>query len=151
MDQVTELEDNLNNFDPVVRGDALDELVSLAQDGTIELPSETGVVNMHAHTFFSFNALGHSPTSLAWLARRRGFRLTGIVDFDVLKGVGEFLDASERLGVRGCAGIETRVFLPEYATQEINSPGEPGVCYHMGIGFTSSVVPRQVAAILADL
>jgi hypothetical protein len=51
----------------------------------------------------------------------------GIVDFDVLDGVDEFLDACELVGVRGSAGIETRVFLPEFATREINSPGEPGV------------------------
>jgi len=102
------------------------------------------VVNMHCHTFFSFNAYGHSPSSLAWLARRRGFKLMGIVDFDVLDGVDEFLDACEAIEVRGSAGIETRVFIPEFATREINSPGEPGICYHMGIGFTSSHVPQSV-------
>ena len=106
---------------------------------------------MHCHTYFSFNAYGHSPTSLAWLAKRRGFRLMGIVDFDVLDGVDEFLDACELVGVRGSAGIETRVFLPEFATREINSPGEPGVYYHMGIGFTSSQVPETAASILDDL
>lgn len=106
---------------------------------------------MHCHTFFSFNACGHSPTSLAWLAKRRGFKLMGIVDFDVLDGVDEFLSACETLGVRGSAGIETRVFLPEFAAREINSPGEPGVCYHMGIGFTSGEVSESVSGILADL
>jgi hypothetical protein len=106
---------------------------------------------MHCHTFFSFNAYGHSPTSLAWLAKRRGFKLMGIVDFDVLDGVDEFLNACELVGVRGSAGIETRVFLPEFATREINSPGEPGVLYHMGIGFTTGRVPETVADILADL
>ncbi len=75
--------------------------------------------------------------ALAWLARRRGFRLLGIVDFDVLDGVDEFLDACELLGVRGSAGIETRVFVPEFAAREINSPGEPGIYYHMGIGFAT--------------
>jgi hypothetical protein len=55
------------------------------------------------------------------------------------------------LGVRGSAGMETRIFLPEFAAREINSPGEPGVDYHMGIGFTSSDVPREVAPVLADL
>ncbi len=106
---------------------------------------------MHCHTFFSFNAYGHSPTSLAWLAKRRGFKLMGIVDFDVLDGVDGFLDACDLVGVRGSAGIETRVFIPEFATCEINSPGEPGVCYHMGIGFTSSRVPETVSDMLADL
>ena len=145
------LEAQLNDFAPDVRAEALVKLVSLAQQGAVPLEPETDVVNMHCHTFFSFNAYGHSPTSLAWLAKRRGFKLMGIVDFDVLDGVDEFLDACEAVGVRGSAGIETRVYIPEFATREINSPGEPGVCYHMGIGFTSSRVPAAAADILDDL
>jgi hypothetical protein len=148
---VANLETKLNDFAPDVRAQALTELVSLVQEGNVPLEPETEVANMHCHTFFSFNAYGHSPTSLAWLAKRRGFKLMGIVDFDVLDGVGEFLDACDLVGVRGSTGIETRVFLPEFATHEINSPGEPGVCYHMGIGFTSSRVPETVSGILADL
>ena len=145
------METSLNDFAPAVRAQALAELVSLAQQGIVPLESEADVANMHCHTFFSFNAYGHSPTSLAWLAKRHGFRLMGIVDFDVLDGVDEFLDACELVEVRGSAGIETRVFLPEFATREINSPGEPGVYYHMGIGFTSSQVPEAAASILDDL
>jgi len=141
----------LNDFTPAVRAQALAELVALAQQGAVPLKPEADVANMHCHTFFSFNAYGHSPTSLAWLAKRRGFRLMGIADFDVLDGVDEFLDACEVVGVRGSAGMETRVFLPEFATREINSPGEPGVYYHMGIGFTSSQVPETAASILDDL
>ncbi len=149
--RITNLETSLNDFAPAVRADALAELVSLAQRGGVPLEPEVEVANMHCHTFFSFNAHGHSPTSLAWLAKRRGFRLMGIVDFDVLDGVDEFLDACELVGVRGSAGIETRVFLAEFAAREINSPGEPGVYYHMGIGFTSSQVPETAASVLDDL
>jgi hypothetical protein len=126
-------------------------LAALAQQGAVPLEPEAEVANMHCHTFFSFNAYGHSPTSLAWLAWRRGFKLMGIVDFDVLDGVDEFLSACEMVGVRGSSAMETRVFLPEFATRETNSPGEPGIYYHMGIGFTSSRVPEAVAGILADL
>ncbi len=148
---MNELEKRLNHFDLAVRTEALQALIALAEQGTVPLQPERDVVNMHCHTFFSFNALGHSPTSLAWLAKRNGFRAAGIVDFDVLDGVDEFLNACERVGVRGSAGLETRIFIPEFAAQEINSPGEPGVCYHMGIGFTSSRVPPAVGGILADL
>jgi hypothetical protein len=150
-DPVACLETELNDRAPAVRARALADLLSLVEQGDITLPPETDLVNMHCHTFFSFNAYGYSPSSLAWLARRRGFRLAGIVDFDVLDGVKEFLTACEAAGVRGSAGIETRLFVPEYATQEISSPGEPGVCYHMGIGFASGQVPAEAAAILADL
>jgi hypothetical protein len=149
--QIAELEANLNDFRSHVRAQNLDELNALAEQNAIPLEPEKDVANMHAHTFFSFNAYGYSPTGLAWLAKRRGYKLLGIVDFDVLDAVDEFLNACEYIGVRGSAGMETRVFIPEFADREINSPGEPGVYYHMGIGFTSSVVPESAAGILWDL
>lgn len=142
-----ELEAQLNDFDPAVRGAALRELVARYP----QAPAGREVANMHCHTFFSFNAYGHSPTSLAWLARQRGYKLMGIVDFDVLDGVDEFLDACYLTGVRGSTGIETRIYLPEFAAHEMNSPGEPGVLYHMGIGFTTSQVTPEAAALIAQL
>lgn len=151
--RISELEAKLNDFDIQARVRAVTELAAMAERGEVPLEPEADVANMHCHTFFSFNAYGHSPTSLAWLAKRRGFGLVGIVDFDVLDGVDEFLNACDLLGVRGGAGIETRVFIPEpeFATREINSPGEPGVCYHMGIGFATGRVPGGAARILDDL
>ena len=133
------------------RTSALAELVALAERGEAPCEPVKDVVNLHCHTFFSFNAYGHSPTSLAWLAKKRGFAAVGIVDFDVLDAVDEFLAACDLAGVRGSAGIETRVFIPEFATREINSPGEPGVYYHMGIGFTSGTVPPEAAPTLAAM
>ena len=47
--------------------------------------------------------------------------------------------------------METRVFLPEFASRDINSPGEPGVYYYMGIGIPASRPPEPAAAILADM
>ena len=150
-EQIASLEATLNHFDPALRAEALQRLVSSAEQGALAPAPRTGAVNMHCHTFFSFNALGHSPTSLAWLGKRQGLECMGIVDFDVLDGVDEFLDACEVVEIGGSAGTETRLFVPEYGTLEINSPGEPGVCYHMGIGFASSQVPPSVAGILEDL
>ncbi len=149
--KIETLETRLNDFSLAVRTEALEELVQLAEQGAIELPAPAEVANMHCHTFFSFNGYGHSPTSLAWLARKRGFKLIGIVDFDVLDAIDEFLAACDTVGVRGSAGIETRVFVPQFATREINSPGEPGVYYHMGIGFTTGAAPDQVVPVLNDL
>ncbi len=131
---------------------ALAELVDLAGRGRIETAPESGIVNLHCHTFFSFNAYGYSPAALAWLAKKRGFYAVGIVDFDVLDAVDEFMAACDLAGVRGSAGIETRTLLPQFATREINSPGEPGVYYHMGIGFTLGTAPDKAsAAILASM
>jgi hypothetical protein len=149
--RIAAFEQDLNHFDPAVRWRALKELISLAGEGDVPLGPETESANMHCHSFFSFNAYGFSPTALAWLARRHGIRLMGIVDFDVLLGIDEFLEACTAVNVRGSAGIETRVHIPEFAKYEINSPGEPGVCYHMGIGFVSGLVPDPVAAILDDM
>ncbi|MBL8165588.1 MAG: hypothetical protein JNJ61_26630 [Anaerolineae bacterium] len=149
--ELTALETRLRDFDPSVRAAALAEGLSLLKQGAVPTEAEAEVANLHCHTFFSFNAYGHSPTSLAWLARRRGYKLLGTVDFDVLDAVDEFLNACEQLGVRGSTGIEVRVHLPQFATREMNSPGEPGVLYHMGVGFTSSHVPESVRHILADL
>jgi hypothetical protein len=149
--QIADLEKDLNSFSRNTRLDALAKLVALAQQGVIPLDAEADVANMHCHTFFSFNAYGHSPASLAWLAKRRGFRLIGTVDFDVLDGVDEFLTASDMIEVRANTGIETRVSIPEFATREINSPGEPGVYYDMGIGFTSGQAQGAAADILADM
>jgi hypothetical protein len=148
---ITDLERTLNSFDPAARSAALGELVAWTEAGVVRCEPEQPVVNMHCHTFFSFNAYSHSPTSLAWLAKKSGFRAIGIVDFDVLDGVEEFLGACDVAGVRGSAGVETRVFIPEFATREINSPGEPGVYYHMGIGFSSGAAPGAAAAVLAGL
>ena len=142
---------DLNDFDPVVRWTALETLYLAAQksDGTLPEPADVG--NMHCHTFFSYNAYGYSPSGLAWLGKKEGYKLMGIVDFDVLDGVDEWLEACDLVGLRGSAGIETRAFVPEFADYEINSPGEPGVTYHMGIGFTASAIPAEVAGIAADL
>jgi len=147
VEKLTPLEAQLNDFSPARRSQALEALIAVGE------PPAAGqaAVNLHCHTFFSFNAFGYSPCRLAWLARQRGYRALGIVDFDVLDGVDEFLEACERLGVRGSAGMETRVFLPEFATRETNSPGEPGVYYYMGLGFTSSRVPGAAAPILEGM
>lgn len=146
-----QLEEQLNDFDPARRSAALDELITLLNAGQIQPAAQSDYFNAHCHTFFSYNAYGYSPTGLAWLGKMRGFKLMGIVDFDVLDGVDEFLEACARVGLRGSAGIETRIYLPEFSSREMTSPGEPGITYHMGIGFTATQAPPQAASILADL
>jgi len=148
---IEELEAKLNSFAPDERAQSLNVLLGKARQGAVTVLPERDAANMHCHTFYSFNAYGYSPTGLAWMAKRQGIPLLGIVDFDVLDGVDEFLDAAFAAGVRASAALETRVYIPEFATREINSPGEPGVYYYMGIGFTSSRAPEAAAPILADM
>jgi hypothetical protein len=148
---LTQLETKLNDFALPVRTNALVALVNQPVKETPTPTAHVNGVNMHAHTFFSFNAYGHSPTSLAWLARKYGYQAIGTVDFDVLDAVDEFLGACDIAEVRGSCAIETRVYIPDFSTREINSPGEPGVAYHMGIGFTSRSASGTAAIILADM
>ena len=128
-------ERQLDDFDRGRRLEALTQLWRAAERGEEALPASGSDVNLHAHTFFSYNAYGYSPSKFAWLARKAGLAVAGIVDFDVLDGVEEFFEAGRRIGLKCCAGLESRVFVPEFATLEINSPGEPGVAYNMGVGF----------------
>jgi hypothetical protein len=134
------LETHLNDFGAQGRRAALEGLLEEARRGYINLPPQGQFFNLHCHTFFSYNGYGYSPSCLAWKGRLAGLYAMGLVDFDVLDGVDEFLSACEATGLKACAGLETRVFVPAFSTREINSPGEPGVCYHMGMGFTSGQV-----------
>lgn len=144
--RVLELELQLDALDPTTRHEALAGLEALAATGVLPLPAQGKTFNLHAHSFFSFNGYGYSPSGLAWRARRAGLYALGLVDFDVLDGVPEFLAACESLGIRACAGMETRVFVPEFGDRVINSPGEPGVSYHMGVGFTAAASEGDLTA-----
>ena len=151
MDNIDKLELQLDSFDAGERKQALTALWEMARTGEIELPENNTYVNLHLHTFYSYNACGYSPSKIAWKARKRGLAVTGIVDFDVFEGLEEFLEAAKLIGVKGCVGMETRVYVPEFADKEITSPGEPGITYHMGVGFSDSVVPDAFVNFKSDL
>ncbi|HUV40820.1 MAG TPA: hypothetical protein VMW23_03410 [Sedimentisphaerales bacterium] len=129
------LEEKLDSFNGAERQEALSALCEQIHAGNIELPEQTDAVNLHCHTFFSYNSYGYSPSKFAYLARKRGLAVAGVVDFDVLDALEEFLQACKLVGLKGCGGLESRVFVPEFSDKVINSPGEPGISYHMGIGF----------------
>ena len=148
---ISELETRLNDFSNDTRATALLDLLTLAKKAPGLLPAEGSAINMHCHSFFSFNAYGFSPTALVWLAKKLGLQVVGIVDFDNLDGVEEFFTGCNLAGVRGSAAMETRIFIPEFADRVTNSPGEPGISYHMGIGFTSKKVNKKGETILQGM
>ncbi len=148
---VEELELKLDSFDPDERKQALTALCEKAEAGEIDLPEAGTDVNLHCHTFFSYNTYGYSPSKFAWLARKAGLAVAGVVDFDVLDALEEFLAAARMLDLRACAGLETRVFVPEFATRVINSPGEPGISYHMGVGFPKAQLQGEQKQFLLNL
>jgi len=148
---IEELEDKLDSFDSAERKEALLALCEKVKAGEVTLPEPGRNVNLHCHTFFSYNSYGYSPSKFAWLARKRGLAVAGVVDFDVLNGLEEFLQASRMLGLKGCVGMETRVFVPEFADKVMTSPGEPGITYHMGVGFPTSLVDGWLKDFLFNL
>jgi len=149
---IEKLEARLDNFDKSVRKNALLELIKLKKDGKVKWAEEKEISNMHCHSFFSFNGYGYSPIKIAWLCKKNGIKLCQIVDFDVLDGIEELFYAADLLNLRASVGIETRVFIPELKDKEINSPGESGVYYLMGVGFTRLPSPESHAdKILKDM
>ncbi len=139
------LEARLNDFDPETRRNALGEVAPLVQQRKIPVNQPTGAVNVHLHTFFSFNYLDYSPSRIVWEAKKAGLDVVGSVDFDVLDAMDEMFEAGDALGVRTVAAMETRVFSPESPGWEFSSPGEPGIIYFMGTGFTKLPAPGSPA------
>lgn len=122
----------IDSFDPDTR---LAVLARAAEGLAAPGCAPDGPVNMHLHSFYSYNSMGYSPSHLALVCRRQGLYAAALCDFDVLDGLEEFLAAGQLLGLRAAVHLETRAFLREYAAVDINSPGEPGVTYIMGAGF----------------
>jgi hypothetical protein len=148
---IEKLEQQLDSFDAGERKQTLLSLLDEVKAGAIGLPEPGRFVNLHCHTFFSYNTYGYSPTKFAWLARKAGLAVVGTTDFDVLDALDEFREACRLLGLKGCSGLETRVYVPEFSTRVINSPGEPGISYHMGVGFPTSKVPASQQKFLKGL
>ncbi len=123
-------EAKINSFDLKQRLEALKEAASDIAPLSVE------AVNTHLHTFFSFNAEDWSPSRVAYEAKVRGLEVAGTVDFDVLDAMDEFYEAGKILDLRTISSLESRTFVNDMADKDINSPGEPGVAYHMGCCFT---------------
>ncbi|MDR0361718.1 MAG: hypothetical protein LBJ46_03380 [Planctomycetota bacterium] len=138
--------ESLNDFDPATRQNALNELLKELANGIVKPAGESGWVNMHLHTFFSFCSEGYSPSRVAWEGYMRGLTAVGTTDFDTLDAVEEILAAGDLLGIRAAASLETRTYVADLAEKEINSPGEPGILYSMGAGFVRRPEAGSAAA-----
>ena len=142
----TEVLADLNSFDPDKRRAALAVAV---QDGRPHLKSPENISNVHCHTFYSYCCLDLSPYGIVWEAARRLLAVVGSTDFDVLDAMDEMYEAGDALGVRATVSLETRTFSETYADREVNSPGEPGVMYMMGVGFAAKPAPGSLFPTLA--
>ncbi|MCK4423143.1 MAG: hypothetical protein KAV18_03650, partial [Candidatus Omnitrophica bacterium] len=54
------LEEQLDSFDSVQRKEALLELKKLVEAGDISLPEQGKEINLHFHTFYSYNYKNYS-------------------------------------------------------------------------------------------
>lgn len=142
------VQEDLNSFSPDRRRAALARIADGLASGALTAPPPRAVMNLHAHTFHSYCSLGLSPSGLVWEAKRRGVSVIGSADFDVLDALPEMYAAGDALGVGTTVSLETRTFVPAYAEREINSPGEPGVLYAVGAGFTRLPAPETEAGAL---
>jgi len=147
-DIVAQYTEQLGSFDPEERRAALEVLAKLVEAGQVDVRPPSGEVNLHCHTFFSYNAYGYSPSRFAWEAYRSGLEVAGVVDFDCLDATREFLDAGRLLGLKTTAGFESRVYIRECADTVINSPKQPGVFYLVGTGFTMGPPAGSAAALM---
>ena len=133
--RIEDLEAQLDDFDFERRKTAFLRLSEAYRRGEISFPPPRPVVNLHFHTFFSFNACGYSPLHIVWRAKKEGLSVAGSVDFDVLDALEEFRFGGFTLGLPVVSGLETRIYLPEFRNEELSSPNEPGIAYYMGNGF----------------
>ena len=60
------MSENSNDFDPSIREKLLNEAAA-----NESFPAVQPIVNAHAHTFYSFNYKGYSPTTFAIEAKRK--------------------------------------------------------------------------------
>jgi len=127
--------EKLSSFDENIRKESLYEIKNLIKKGIIKKDSSIGWLNLHLHTFHSFNYKNWSPGRIVFEGWKIGLKYIGTVDFDTLTGLEETILAGEILGIDVIGGFESRVFIPECKNIIINSPKEPGIYYLCGKGF----------------
>jgi len=136
----------LSDFDWARRREALLAIAHEIRNGKItSRRNQEPFLNLHIHSFHSFNYRNWSPSRIILEAYLVGLKYAGIVDFDTLAGLEETRMAARELGVPVISGVETRVFVEEYADKVINSPGEPGIHYINGLGFSSVPAEESLA------
>lgn len=134
-----EIEEKLLSFNFKVRKEALHNLKEAIEKGRIKKVSQKPYLNLHIHSFHSFNYKNWSPSRIVFEGWRYNLQYTGVVDFDTLVAIEETLLAGEILNMNVVCGFESRVFLPELKDKVINSPKEPGIYYLCGKGFKAPI------------
>ena len=119
----------LNAATPQERLDNLKKVKALIDKGEIKQTLQSGSVNNHIHTTYSFSP--YSPALAVFMAWDSGLTTAGIMDHDSIGGAKEFLKAGEIMGLKVTCGIECRVSMKNtrLAGKRINNPDQISVAY----------------------
>ncbi|MDF1566615.1 MAG: PHP domain-containing protein [Spirochaetaceae bacterium] len=93
------------------------------------MPEQSGEVNNHIHTVYSFSP--YTPAEAAYGAWRSGLEAAGIIDHESVSGCEEMLEAGKRIGMAVTSGCELRVDAAGTALEgrTINNPDSDGLLY----------------------
>ncbi|MBO4953990.1 MAG: PHP domain-containing protein [Clostridia bacterium] len=121
--------ERLNAETASLRLSNLDAYLGRYRAGEFPFPKDSGNVNNHIHTTYSFSP--YSPTLAATLAWENGLRTAGIMDHDSVSGAEEFIKAGEMLGIATTVGMECRVSMYDtpFSDRRINNPDQNGIAY----------------------
>ncbi len=124
-----EIKTLLNAKTPQERLDNLKEIKKLIDKGEIKPTLNSGSVNNHIHTTYSFSP--YSPTLAVFMAWDNGLSTAGIMDHDSINGAKEFIAAGEIMNLKVTCGIECRVSMKNTRLngKRINNPDQISVAY----------------------
>ena len=119
----------LNHTDRNQRLESLRVLMAEIARGTRNKPQQSGSVNNHIHTTYSFSP--YSPTKAIWMAYNAGLTTAGIMDHDSISGAREFIEAGKIAGMATTIGMECRADFSQTALQGrlINNPDQKSIAY----------------------
>ena len=86
-------------------------------------------VNNHIHSRYSFSP--YTPSMCAFLARKAGLAIVGLIDHDSIAGAEEIRQASTLFQIPATVGFEIRAGIRDspLANQKINNPDSKGIIY----------------------
>ena len=126
---------------PAARLEALDK--KLAADRAAGFrPPETGEVNNHVHSIYSFSP--YAPAEAAYGAWRAGLDAVGIIDHESVSGCAEMLEAGKRIGIAVTSGCELRADTrgTPLEGRRINNPDSIGLLYMVLHGIPAPARPE---------
>ena len=119
----------LNHPNVKKRLDALEQISESYMKGEIKRDVESGSVDNHIHTTYSFSP--YSPSAAVYMAWKNGLRTAGIMDHDSIGGAHEFIKAGKIMGLATTVGLECRVSMKNTRLEgrRINNPDQLSIAY----------------------